>query len=260
MSGTRLVIPSLPGTVSTGALLTAAERFAAVARGPQVDPVAIDGFVPMAERIFLHSEEAPRRALIDAARREARLTALLVEDVFPKVARLLEEGWNTDRLSFVDVTIAATRLQDAVRALGRFVLPPAETRAVMLIVPPWEQHTLPGVFAADRLRRMGAPARLLSGLSVPQLLPLIARTGPAGVLLSVGSHRSAARLRPMIGALRAQVPRPIPIVVGGPAMEADAATCRCSGADMATDDLLAALSFCDFRLGEGADERRGADA
>ncbi|PWJ21710.1 hypothetical protein [Jannaschia seohaensis] len=259
MSKTRLAIQSLPEAVAASVLTQQADRFADLMGRAGADPTLIDAFTPMAERIFLHPDETPRRTLLAAGEANARLGETLLGAIFPRVAALLEEGWNTDRLSFVDVTIAATRLQDAVRQLGRFVLP-VQADALVMIVPPWEQHGLPPSLAASRLRRMGMPTRLVSGLPARQMLALIARTGPSGVLISVGSHRSAAKLRPLIGALRHQLQRVLPIVVGGPAMEADSALCRLSGADLATNDLAEALSFCDLALGSKALHQADVDA
>ncbi|TFL19318.1 hypothetical protein [Jannaschia formosa] len=259
MTKARLVLPSLPEAVSAGVLQQQAARFTGLVRDDLADASAVDGFVPVAERVVLHPDETPRRALLAEAAADPRLAVLLLGTVFPRVARLLEEGWNTDRLSFVDVTIAAARLQDAVRVLGQFTLP-ARTDALVMVVPPWEQHTLPASLAAARLRRKGVPIRLIQAISVPQMLPLIARCGPAGVLISVGSYRSAGKLRPLIGALRSHVPRALPIVVGGPAMESDAAVCRRSGADLATNDLDAALSFCELALDDVAVRQSNVDA
>jgi len=259
MSNARLALPCLPDAVSARVVTQQIVQFAAFVRDGQADRPTVEAFVAIAERAFLHSDEAPRRAILKDAVSDPRLAEILVGTVFPRVARLLEDGWNSDRLSFVDITIAATRLQDAVRRLGHFTLP-ARAHALAMIVPPWEQHGLPPSLAAAQLRRMGAPTRLIQGVSTQHMLALIARSGPAGVLISVGSHRSAGKLRPLIGALRAQVQRPLPIVVGGPALEANAATCRQSGADLATSDLRAALSFCDFALDENNTLKSGVDA
>ncbi|GIT91384.1 hypothetical protein JANAI62_18410 [Jannaschia pagri] len=196
-------------------------------------------------------DDGPRRAILDLAGRRSDIARVLLDRVFPDVARLLDSGWQDDRLSFVDVTIAATRLQDAIRTLSRQSPAPRGAQSLTMIVPRWEQHGLPAAFAADQLRALGAPTSVLAGLSGPDLVRITSRAAPAGILISVASYRSVAQLPELIRTLRQEISKPIPIVVGGPAMALNAQECRRSGADLATNDIRQAAKFCDIQLSDG---------
>ncbi|UWQ18354.1 B12-binding domain-containing protein [Jannaschia sp. M317] len=205
-----------------------------------------DALSHLAEGIFLHPEDGPRRQLLHHAKGDIGLAHDLIGTVFPRVARRLEEGWNHDRLSFAEVTIAATRLQDAVRNLGARHAPSRGPASLVMIVPAWEQHTLPAFLASEHMRRLGVPVRLLSGVRTDELLALTARAAPDAILVSAGSYRSVARMPDLFTALRRAIPRAVPIVLGGPAMEANFAECHRAGADLATSNLGEALRYCDL--------------
>ena len=245
---TKVLIPSMLEVVPSGGLVNVIQRLAEQIRNVGADAMILEGLIPVTERVFLHEEEGPRRALLEEARKSRPLADVLIARVFPGVARLLDSGWADDRLSFVDVTIAATRLQDAVRTLGRFHLPAPDLATLLMIVPHWEQHSLPATFAAEHLRSIGAPTRLLSGLCTTEIVGHARRSGPSAILLSAGSYRSVGRLPDLIRALRKDVPRAIPIIVGGPAMSRDAEALKRTGADLATNNIVEALKFSGFDL------------
>ncbi|WP_371156096.1 B12-binding domain-containing protein [Jannaschia sp. 2305UL9-9] len=244
------MIPTPPEAMSAAVLVTTLKRFAGLARLAEHPESIARGLVPLIEAAFLHADDAPRRCLLSQAKADARFADLLVTEVFTDVARSLETGWNDDHLSFVDVTIASTRLQDAIRILSRPCPPARDIASLLMIVPQWEQHGLPAIFATEKLRRLGAPTRLLSGLSTPEIIRLAARIAPHAVLISTSSYRSAARLPELVRSLRKDIPQTFPIIVGGPAMVENRTLCAHSGADLATSDLNEALRFCDFPLRE----------
>ncbi|MGB3408780.1 MAG: hypothetical protein WBA67_14945 [Jannaschia sp.] len=253
-SNTKVMIPRGLESTSSGAMVDCVQRIVSMLRTTRPDDAVLTAMMPTMERVFLSSDDTPRRILMEEARQNMRLSDLLVGRIFPDVARLLETGWNSDRLSFVDVTIAATRLQDFVRSMGRFSLPSADAKSVVMVVPPWEQHSLPAVFAAEQLRTMGAPTRLMSGVGARELVSLINRVVPSAIMISVASYRSLARAPELVESLRRGVPHAIPIVIGGPAHPDDPSGYLNVGADFATNDLGEALKFCNFDLSDTVHE------
>ncbi|WGH80259.1 hypothetical protein [Jannaschia ovalis] len=239
----RVLVPAIAERGDGHDLVDAVLRLAGVA---PVEPAADSALVVLGERVFLHSEDFARRALLDLARGDAILRVAMLTRVLPAITRRLESGWNDDRLSFVDVTIAAARIQDAVRRLGHFALPPAEKPAIALIVPHWEQHSLAAVFAAEEMRRMGAPVRLISGVEGRRIPAMIERFPAAALMVSVGSGHSAARLTDLVRLLRRDVQRALPVVVGGPAVAQDRGIGQRLRADLTTNSVAEALSFCDM--------------
>ena len=253
------IAPAGPDDPAADAVPGTAWRQGDVLRGLAGSEAAARAFVPVAHRMFLDADETPRRALLQRARSDPALAGRLLSDVVPAVAVLLGRAWATDQLSFVDVTIASVRLQSLVRALTPTV---RSDRAdpVAIVVPPWEQHALAPALALAALRRSGVDARALPGTTAQAIAADLARRPPKGVLVSVGSRRSAARLPDLVASIRRAQLRRVPIVVGGPAVLADFATCRNSGADLVTNDPRKALRFCGIRLGTGADEEAVVDA
>lgn len=236
-------IPAMAGRNAAHAMVeTILEKLGDLILRPGLD----SEIVLTGERLFLDSDEAARRDLLQIARADAALRMRLLDYLLPVIALRLESGWNDDRLSFVDVTIAAARIQDAVRRLGHFALPPAEKPAVALIVPAWEQHSLATSFAAEEMRRLGAPVRLISGLPGRAIPAALERFPASALMFSVGSGASAARLPELVTHLRRAVPRALPFVVGGPAFTADPAIGRRARADLATNSVSEALNFCDI--------------
>ncbi|WP_298437920.1 hypothetical protein [uncultured Jannaschia sp.] len=239
----KILIPTIHDTLDGSGLLTLALRLMPAAPG---DPGVTAALVELGERIFLHEEDVPRRALIAQARSDVRLSGWMLTDILPAIALRLEDGWNHDRLSFVDVTIAAARIQDGVRRLGRIALPPAEMPAVAMIVPVWEQHALAATFAAEEMRRLGAPVRLVAGTAVRDIPALLERFPAAALMISSSSGRAAARVPELIRDLRRHVRRALPVVVGGAALITDPDLGVRAGGDLGTNSAADALAFCDL--------------
>jgi methylmalonyl-CoA mutase cobalamin-binding subunit len=244
----RMVLPEASAAVEAE-MLTASVRRIDLSARHGADPALLRRqAVRLAEQIFLHPDDAPRRALLERGRVDSGFGAALVTRILPETARRLEAGWESDRLSFVDVTIAAARLQDALRRLGRITLPPPDAPVVAMIVPPWEQHTLAAAFAAQAIRDRGAHVRAISGASAGRIADLVARMPVEGLLLSVGCTAALHRAPPLIAALRTATRRAVPVVAGGPGICDRVDRLKLSGADYVTNDMDAALSFCRIPL------------
>ncbi|MEL7183031.1 MAG: hypothetical protein AAFY65_07180 [Pseudomonadota bacterium] len=245
---TQFLLPAVPDGYSTAALNASVAQLARMAASLATTDLPRADIGRLVERLVTHSDDGPLRALLSLARSNPALDAWLVDDVFADVAQGLGHGWMEDRLSFVDVTIAATRLQDSIRRLGRFTLLDKDRESLALIVPAWEQHTLPGTLAADHLRRQGIATRLIAGCGPAELVFLIERSNPSGLLLSCGSSGSLGRMQGLVQDIRKNVARAIPIVLGGPIVDSDLPRAQAIGADTVTNDLTKALSFCGFDL------------
>ena len=143
---------------------------------PQRRGEAIEGlelFDECASTAPVARERSKRGALLDALldpdaeRAAGRLRGIVAEGadhfvdaLLPEVAWRLGEMWLQDRVGFADVTIAAARLQSALREVD-----PGPDLAsgplVAVVVPQGETHTLGAAVAAWRLRRAGASVMLV---------------------------------------------------------------------------------------------------
>jgi hypothetical protein len=218
--------------------------------GPGADPALLNVCSTcLIEDVFLCDEDAPRRALIGRCRVDPCFSHRLVRDILPAVARRFEEGWAQDRLSFVDVTIGAARMQESLHLLGRIVLPREAVDGVAVVVPPWEQHTLAAAFAVEGLRRNGVMVRLITGRTVAQISALLLRAPVSAAFVSVGSATARERAPDLLKPLRDNRNRAVTLVVGGPGIISDR---RVTGADFVALDLSAALDFCCIPQGIGA--------
>lgn len=146
----------------------------------------------------------------------------LVQSVVPEASRLLGEYWVCDKLSFVEVTIAAGRLQRLVREesessgtvnwLGRTT---PLGQSILMVIPRFEDHSLGAFVAADGFRRHGIWVHMAIGLDADELVGTIRahRLAMIGMSLSMRDHIS--KTIELIDALRASDLELPPIVLGG---------------------------------------------
>ncbi len=209
-------------------------------------------------RDVLHApDDEPWRVLTDRALRDPATAAAML-DAIPALAAAMGDGWMDDALSFVDVSIGATRLHAALRRLGAPAARAATTPAIPVLVPPWEQHLLAASLAAHRLCAAGRRAVVLTDLQPAQAarMPLI-QAAPA-LMVSCTRDPSPRRLEDYLHRLRTALRGAVPIVVGGPGFGTDPAD-RAVPTDascVATDPAAALRSF-GIAVGGGAHATNG---
>ena len=168
-------------------------------------------------------------------------------DALAGLARRLGEDWMSDRMSFVGVSIAASRLMGALMRLRADAADVAARPSVPVLVPPWEQHSLAAAFAATRLCLAGRHAAVLLDLPPEKAAALpIARHAPA-IMVSCyvrpGDRRVAEYLRRLRTALR----RPVPILLGGSGHGAGRPGAPLAPGDVrACEDPMVVLGICDL--------------
>lgn len=176
------------------------------------------------------------------------------EDVFqtyvPAAAQYLGELWISDQASFVDVTIAASRLQALFRTRsneseGRWLdrsIPLGQS--VLMVVPEFEQHSLGAFVAADNLRRHGLWVHMAIGLSNEEVSALVASSRFAMIGVSVATRNSVEKVTELVDYIRTSLDEVPPIVVGGIAVEDPAQILRRTGADHAVNSAQDAIRKC----------------
>lgn len=174
----------------------------------------------------------------------------LLSDYIPQAARLLGEKWVEDRLSFADVTIGASRLQEIARALGGRYTSNGSTiplgHSVLIVVPTFEQHTLGAFVAAGQLRRRGLWAHLAIAMDADEVARLVEGGAFSLIGFSISSERSAEPLRATVSRLREVCDAPI--ALGGAVAERDDAphlkdVC---GVDIVSKSPSAVLNHCNI--------------
>lgn len=205
----------------------------------------------------------------DAGRMEAflrdlvrqKVSASAVADLYiPALARTLGEDWLEDRASFFDVTLAASRMQAMLRAIGMGwsadsgsgpALP-----SLLLIVPPREQHSLGAMVLLGQLRRLGISVRLLIAPTAQELRRTLVAGSFSGVWISVVGTDRLAEIPQLVAQVRSVRGAGLPVVVGGAIAHLGKEMLSSTGADAVTADLDEALSACGIELDGNSALRR----
>jgi methylmalonyl-CoA mutase cobalamin-binding subunit len=171
-------------------------------------------------------------------------------DYVPAAAKRLGEMWISDTASFVDVTLGASRLQALFRKAGDARGLPMLDRSIplgqeiLMVIPPFEQHSLGAFVAADTFRRHGVWVRMAIGLEEAELVELL-RAGRFSALgLTLATRKSVDQAGELIEYLRMNVRSLPPIVVGGRIVGERGAGVRRCGADHAVMSVREAIERC----------------
>lgn len=222
------------------ALLAARKSVAEAAMRPGI----VEGLIAAATSLDVTRLDLFLRDLV-----RQKVSAAAVADLYiPAAARQLGEEWHDDRLTFAEVTLATARLQAMLRAIGSAwvadFVQPGQTGAILLVVPPREQHTLGAMVVLGQLRRLGVSVRLLIGPGPAELGKVMETARFDGVLVSSASAARLAELRKFVETIRGAAPPGLPIVLGGGVLQLVDDVKAKTGADAVARDLPAALEAC----------------
>lgn len=169
----------------------------------------------------------------------------------PEIARQMGDEWCEDELSFGHVTIGVSRLQSALRVLGKDWWHDARNQTdnstgtgVIVIVTKDAYHTLGASILCGQLRQMGLSVRLAMGASPQDLRGMLKDTSFDAVLISATIFESLDFLREYVETIRQSVSGSPPIIVGGTVLDQEADVRLATGADFATKDPIEALEHC----------------
>ena len=134
------------------------------------------------------SHDAMEAFLRDLVRQ--KIPAATVADLYiPALARRLGDDWLDDRVSFMEVRLASSRMQAMLRAMGAAwtadLAGPGQVAALLLVVPAQEQHTLGAMVRLGQLRRIGVSVRLTIAPDRAALRSILAEGRYQGVLASL---------------------------------------------------------------------------
>lgn len=204
-----------------------------------------DGQSDVLVAMALQGREEEARAEIRALRERGLTFDQLQLGLLAPAAEKLGALWDTDSLSFVDVTVATGTLQRLMHfaAIDLFgppfvTAPPDRPRAICLFPEPGAAHTFGAAMAARYFHQAGWTVHM-SSRADPEELKAIVRRRPMDVLgLSLGRRELAGEAAALIGELRAASRNPDPLVIaGGNALTQDPGLLGVLGADA----VLAAL-------------------
>jgi MerR family transcriptional regulator, light-induced transcriptional regulator len=182
-----------------------------------------------------------------------KVSAASVADLYiPALARQLGDDWLEDRVSFMEVTLASSRMQAMLRAIGAAwtadLAGPRHPATLLLIVPAHEQHTLGAMVLLGQLRRMGVSVRLSVAPETAELRGLLSAGQYDAVLISASSMARLADLRAVVQEVRRHGPRGQIVAVGGHILQSGVDVAAATGADLATCDPATVFEACGIRV------------
>lgn len=174
---------------------------------------------------------------IDALLETGVSTERMITDVLSPTARYLGVQWEHDHITFVDVTLGLSRLQQLLRVYGPAFeadfSPKQASRRILLASMPGEQHTFGMAIVEEFFRRDGWDVESESKISRGQLLARVREEWFEVVGLSASGDASVALLAPLIQAIRdIALNRHIRVIVGGCAFLAQPSNALALGADL----------------------------
>jgi methanogenic corrinoid protein MtbC1 len=157
-------------------------------------------------------------------------------------ARRLGEMWASDEISFMDVTIGASRILAILRGLrGAFrSVRPMSARSALFAAVPGEQHTIGITMAADLFRREGWDIDLIVGACHEEIIDRLGGSDASVVGLTAHGEKSLGPLLRLIPAIRIANPA-VSILICGKIGDLSDDLVSLTGADGFADDIASAL-------------------
>jgi len=187
---------------------------------------------------------------------EARQTGVLPEQVcltlLTDVARRLGEMWDSDRVSFVDVTLGVQQAQRALLDLAPSFTPPMGLRTGRLLLggAPGEQHGFGTAMVGEFFRHAGWDVALcpLNTQEAWERAAGLEAFDVAGLSLGCGEGMEALAAA-IAGIRRASLNRSIAVIVGGPAFIGQPHRAFQIGADATAGDAAQAVRQASALIG-----------
>lgn len=145
---------------------------------------------------------------------------MAVEDLYltyiAQAARKLGEWWETDQITFAQVTVGIGRIYAIMRTISHRLVPIKlpEKRAALFASVPGDNHTLGVKMAADLARKDGWEIDLQRDLDHDALIEVITEKEPLLIGLSAGGNHSLPNLAKLVLALRICAPNALIVVSG----------------------------------------------
>jgi hypothetical protein len=178
--------------------------------------------------------------------RKAKISVAALADIYiPIAARKMGEAWQDDEMSWLDVSIGVGRLQSLLREIGAAWAADQAGDAghgtVLMIIPDREQHTLGPMVAMGQMRRYGVSVCLRIAPTLEEVRSLLTTRAFDGVMISVATQEKLELVRKTVAFIKAVAPKPIPVIVGGAVLAKVEDVAACTGADLSSNDVGAAL-------------------
>jgi methanogenic corrinoid protein MtbC1 len=188
---------------------------------PDVMPDRIAEVVPIdtfCDALISHDAEAAMQMV-----RQERLDGISIESIYigtlAVAAKRLGDWWNEDRVSFLQMSVAAGRIFEIMRHLRRTIanqrLVIGPERQALFATVPGELHTMGATMAADLFRNRGWEIDLRVGYEHEELMSAVADRNYRVIGLSAGGPGGILPLARCVVALRITHPDARIFISGG---------------------------------------------
>ena len=168
----------------------------------------------------------------------------LIDHTVGQVARALGRDWETDALSFAEVSRASARIYGLCKVLGEEwsnLRPPANSQTVLLATVASEAHLIGPTVLAQQLRRDGHSVSLLCNAEPAELIRRMDHQAVDCLMISSASHVGLDCVARVIRDIRRHTSQHPPIILGGAGLEFCGNHAASIGADLVTNDEKMAL-------------------
>ncbi|MEO1542872.1 MAG: cobalamin B12-binding domain-containing protein [Pseudomonadota bacterium] len=198
-------------------LVRLSESFETALQGPPIpDARQIDAFC----QVLLRDNEAAAKEMITSVRNEGASLDTVYLGYFGQAARRLGEFWESDKVTFTDVTIATGHMYAIMRGLRHVIAPPLPNihRHAFFASAPAETHTLGVTVAADLMRQRGWEIELQTHRTHDELVAAAMSSDHTIIGLSASHRKALPALTRLVVAMRIIKPNAF-VMVSGPITE-----------------------------------------
>ena len=175
----------------------------------------------------------------------------LFETYFPESAKLLGEKWLEDKLSFAEVTVAMTQLQQITREYESLYYKNEDfekkTPEILIVVPPGESHSYGPQMAMRKFKNLGTNTYVAIGHDVIELNKLLKLHNFKLIGFSIADLANEKHYRNCIGSVKSITKSKIPLMIGGSAIESINQPLKDIGVDLISNNPKYALDYFGIR-------------
>lgn len=196
---------------------------------------------------FAFGDDSDRQRVVSSLRKDGSSDDDLIDTFVPETARRIGEMWVRDDMSFGQVTIAATHLQELVRSIGgipdRLNTTIPLGLSVLIVIPAGETHTMGAFVAADQFRRLGLMVHMAICQTPEEIASVVKSQSFAMIGISSASRRRVQDIANIVSTIRENGVN-TPIVLGGNIVHIVKDPVAATGVDMVTTNAKEAARFC----------------
>ena len=170
----------------------------------------------------------------------------IIDHCIPIAAVRLGEAWVNDSLSFCEVTLGSSNLQNLLKEIIQDEITTAHLKSgqrYLICVHQSEQHTLGALVLGDILRRRGHSLKIKLNATSSEICELQEANEYDGIFFSSASYLSVKETADCVREIRKYCNQKVPIFLGGSNIDKISQGVDLSGFDLVTNSLDAVTEY-----------------